>query len=219
MSRENLIEKVQKQLQSFEITEEEILRIMELEQIHRAERRRTLPPSKGCIICLSEIRDSEEARNAAANLLMSIEELSVHKRHDLMCLLYLGRDIGYYGFTRSVVSSFVAYAEEWGKVPLKRMDGCFQPDYLAGKPISDWMSNVKRELNAGVLPDDEWTITLYDCQGEKTKESYRTLEKAWARYHVLVSPEGAERYSGVYLEGYSWTGRAITRIARTEFGC
>ena len=47
-----------------------------------------------------------------ATLLSMIELLPDRKRHDLMCLMYLGRNLAYYGLNEEVVDDFCAYADE-----------------------------------------------------------------------------------------------------------
>ena len=217
MSRNQLIDEVNKWLRRFDISEEEILTAAELDRLHLEAYRRTLPETDHGRFLISDLKESDEEKETLANLMCFLNLLTEAKRHNLMCLLYLGRDIGYYGLTKSVVSSFVSYAEEWGKVPRKSLSGCHRPEYLAGKPISKWLGQVKQELNAGTLPDDIWKVTLFNGENEK-EEEFSSLDDAWKRYHELIAPASADLYTSIHLTGYSWTGRAITRIARTEFG-
>lgn len=85
-----------------------------------------------------------------ATIKMIINEFSDHKRYDLMCLMYLGRNIAYIGFNEEAVEDFCYYADEWkkyaklgGKIPF----GVAAPAYLAGKKhIARWLRLVKQEV-------------------------------------------------------------------------
>lgn len=89
-----------------------------------------------------------------ATLMSMIELLPDRKRHDLMCLMYLGRNLVYYGLNEDVVDDFCAYADE---KPMR--SGSAEPRYLAGKvPFSRWLRLVKKEIRP-----DSWNIwTRYD---------------------------------------------------------
>lgn len=87
-----------------------------------------------------------------ATLLSMIELLPERKQHDLMCLMYLGRNLEYYGLNEEIVADFCAYADE--KVDGKG-SGSIAPEYLAGKvPLSRWLRRVKREIRP-----DFWSIS------------------------------------------------------------
>lgn len=145
-STEELIRAVKSRVDQFELTDAEIDTLIELQERHKAEFQKTLPPGKRSYL-LSEIRPTEESRQALEAYQNAIEALSERKRHDLMCLLYLGRDITYYGFQVGAVSEFLDYADEWGTKPANRLRGCANPDYLVGKPIGKWIGAVREALS------------------------------------------------------------------------
>ena len=96
--RAQLIDEVTKRMKQFEITEEEILTIMELQQRNKDARQKALE------LCQkSDDADKESACEARTDsfedLVYGLASLSKHKRHDLMCLVYLGMNITWYGFT------------------------------------------------------------------------------------------------------------------------
>ncbi len=145
-SAEELIRAVKSRVAQFELTDAEINTLIELQERHRAEFRKTLPPCKRSFL-LSEIRPTEESRHALEAYREAMAALPERKRHDLMCLLYLGRDITYYGFQSGAVSEFIDYADEWGTKPTNRLRGCVNPDYLVGKPIGKWVGAVRESLS------------------------------------------------------------------------
>lgn len=134
MRRSELQQKVIRRIRKFELTEEELD-----ELIHA-----------GDLYYDPECEDGEPF----ATLLSMIELLPDRKRHDLMCLMYLGRNLAYYGLNEEVVDDFCAYADE---KPIK--SGSTDPRYLAGKiPLSRWLRLVKKEIRP-----DFWSIwTRYD---------------------------------------------------------
>ena len=75
----------------------------------------------------------------------TVEGYSEHKRHDLMCLMFLGRNIAYIGFNEEAVDDFCFHADEWGK---KVWHGSTDPEYIAGKvPLSKWLRLVKENVH------------------------------------------------------------------------
>ena len=145
-SAEELIRAVKSRVERFELTDAEINTLIELQERHRAEFRKTLPGTRTYL--LSEIRPTQESRQALETYQNAMEALSERKRHDLMCLLYLGRDITYYGFQVGAVNEFIDYADEWGTKPTNRLRGCVNPDYLTGKPIGKWIGAVREALSS-----------------------------------------------------------------------
>lgn len=134
MRRSELQQKVIRRIRKFELTEEELD-----ELIHA-----------GDLYYDPECDDGEPY----ATLMSMIELLPDRKRHDLMCLMYLGRNLVYYGLNEDVVDDFCAYADE---KPMR--SGSAEPRYLAGKvPFSRWLRLVKKEIRP-----DSWNIwTRYD---------------------------------------------------------
>lgn len=147
-STEELIRAVKSRIDQFELTDAEIDTLIVLQDRHKAEFQKTLLPGKHSYL-LSEIRPTEESRQALEAYQNAIEALSERKRHDLMCLLYLGRDITYYGFLVGAVNEFIDYADEWGTKPTNKLRGCVNPDYLVGKPIGKWIGAVRETLSLG----------------------------------------------------------------------
>lgn len=120
MSRSALRNKAARRIKRFEITEKEIERV----------------------VAMSEWRNSPDrepfCREPYGSILSFISGLSDHKRHDLMCLMYLGRNIDYTGFDEEAVDDFCFYADEWGKK--QPLHGGMEPVYLAGKVhIGKWL--------------------------------------------------------------------------------
>ena len=134
MRRSELRQKVIRRIRKFELTEEE------LDDLIHA----------GDLYYDPECEDGEPY----ATLLSMIELLPDQKRHNLMCLMYLGRNLVYYGLKEEVVDDFCAYADE---KPIK--SGSTDPRYLAGKVLlSRWLRQVKKEIRP-----DFWSIwTRYD---------------------------------------------------------
>ena len=132
MTKRDLRQKVIRQLKNFEITEAEIDELIK----------------KGDFNYNPE-RDpySTEPYVSIKNM---IEGFSEHKRYNLMCLMYLGRNISYYGFGELAVDDFCFYADKWKKdMPddQKLPYGSTDPAYLAGKKhISRWLKLVKSEV-------------------------------------------------------------------------
>ena len=71
-----------------------------------------------------------------------------------MCLMYLGRNLAYYGLNEEVIEDFCAYADEKTKT-----SGSTDPQYLAGKvPLAWWLRLVKKRIQ----PDFWYIGTRYD---------------------------------------------------------
>lgn len=91
-----------------------------------------------------------------ATLECMIRLLPEQKRHDLMCLMYLGRNLEYNGLCQETVDDFCAYADE--KVG-GNCSGSTDPEYLAGKArIARWLRLVKKKIR----PDFWYIGTRYD---------------------------------------------------------
>ena len=85
-----------------------------------------------------------------------ISLLPEQKRHDLMCLMYLGRNLESYGLCQETVDDFCAYADEKAG---ENCSGSTDPEYLAGKArIARWLRLVKKEIR----PDLWYIGTRYD---------------------------------------------------------
>jgi RimJ/RimL family protein N-acetyltransferase len=85
-----------------------------------------------------------------------IRLLPEQKRHDLMCLMFLGRNLEYYGLCQETVDDFCVYADE--KVD-GNCSGSTDPEYLAGKVrIARWLRLVKKRIQ----PDIWYVGTRYD---------------------------------------------------------
>lgn len=85
-----------------------------------------------------------------------ISLLPEQKRHDLMCLMYLGRNLESYGLCQETVDDFCAYADEKAG---ENCSGSTDPEYLAGKArIARWLRLVKKEIR----PDFWYIGTRYD---------------------------------------------------------
>lgn len=134
MRRSELQQKVIRRIRKFELTEEE------LDDLIHA----------GDLYYDPECEDGEPY----STLLSMIELLPGRKRHDLMCLMYLGRNLAYYGLNEEVVDDFCVYADE-----KSIKSGSTDPRYLAGKiPLSRWLRRVKKEIRP-----DFWSVwTRYD---------------------------------------------------------
>lgn len=75
---------------------------------------------------------------------LMIETFSERERYDLMCLMYLGRNIAYYGFNEEAVDDFCFHADEWGK---RSWHGSTDPEYLAGKvQMAKWLRLAKENV-------------------------------------------------------------------------
>lgn len=136
MRRSELRQKVIRRIRRFELTE------LELDDLIHA----------------GDLRYDPECEEGElyATILSMIELLPERKRHDLICLMYLGRNLEYYGLNEEVVTDFCAYADEKAD---GKGSGSIAPEYLAGKvPLSRWLRRVKREIRP-----DFWSIsTRYD---------------------------------------------------------
>lgn len=158
MRRSDLRQKAIRRIKRFELKEEEIDDL-----IHAGEYR----------------YDPDCEDGEAYELIKSkIELLPENKRHDLMCLMYLGRNLDYYGLNVEVVDDFCAYADEKTK-----SSGSTDPRYLAGKvPISRWLRRVKKDIRP-----DFWSIwTRYD--GNVTLREINT-EDADFMLHLVGDPK------------------------------
>lgn len=136
MRKRDLREKAIRRIKKFEITEEEIDDL-----IHAGD----------------GINDTNcEPGEPCVTLECMIRLLPEQKRHDLMCLMYLGRNLEYYGLCQETIDDFCDYADE------KASENCFgstDPEYLAGKvKIARWLRLVKKEIR----PDFWYIGTRYD---------------------------------------------------------
>ncbi len=95
MRRSDLRQKAIRRIKRFTLTEEEI----------------------DDLIHAGEYRNDPDCEDGEAYTLIKsmIELLPESKRHDLMCLMYLGRNLDYYGLNEEVVDDFCAYADEKNK--------------------------------------------------------------------------------------------------------
>ena len=136
MRKSDLREKAIRRIRKFAITEDEIDVL-----IHAGE----------------YIYDSDcDLGEPYATLECMIRLLPEQKRHDLMCLMYLGRNLDYYGLNEEVVDDFCAYADE--KIGSKEYRAA-SADYMAGKvKIARWLRLVKKEIR----PDFWYIGTRYD---------------------------------------------------------
>ena len=134
MRRSELQQKVIRRIRKFELTEEELDDLIHTGDLYND----------------SECEDGEPY----STLLSMIELLPGRKRHDLMCLMYLGRNLVYYGLNEEVIDDFCVYADE-----KSIKSGSADPRYLAGKvPLSRWLRRVKKEIRP-----DFWSVwTRYD---------------------------------------------------------
>ena len=110
------------------------------------------------LIHAGEYRYNPDCEDGEAYALIKsmIELLPENKRHDLMCLMYLGRNLAYYGLNEEVIDDFCAYADE--KAGSKEYITA-PSDYLAGKvPLAWWLRLVKKRIQ----PDFWYIGTRYD---------------------------------------------------------
>ena len=108
------------------------------------------------LIHAGEYRYDPDCEDGEAYALIKsmIELLPENKRHDLMCLMYLGRNLDYYGLNEEVIDDFCAYADDKTKT-----SGSTDPQYLAGKvPLAWWLRLVKKRIQ----PDFWYIGTRYD---------------------------------------------------------
>lgn len=136
MRKSDLREKAIRQIRKFAITEDEIDDL-----IHAGE----------------FIYDADhEPSEPYATLECMIRLLPEQKRHDLMCLMYLGRNLEYYCLNEEVVNDFCAYSDETAG---ENCSGSTDPEYLAGKVrIARWLRLVKKVIR----PDFWYNGTRYD---------------------------------------------------------
>ena len=128
MKKCELRSKAARRIKWFELKESEIDRVIEMDSFRYNPDR---DPSSG---------------EPYGSILRYISELSDHKRHDLMCLMYLGRNIDYSGFDEETVDDFCFYAVEWGRKGRisNHLHGAMDPEYLAGKiRIGKWLKLAK----------------------------------------------------------------------------
>ena len=136
MRTSDLRQKVIRRIRKFELTEEE------LDDLIHA----------GDLYYDPECEDGEPY----VTLKCMIRLLPEQKRHDLMCLMYLGRNLEYYGLCQETVDDFCVYADE--KVD-GNCSGSTDPEYLAGKVrIARWLRLVKKRIQ----PDIWYVGTRYD---------------------------------------------------------
>ena len=136
MRTSNLRQKVIRRIRKFELTEEE------LDDLIHA----------GDLYYDPECEDGEPY----VTLKCMIRLLPEQKRHDLMCLMFLGRNLEYYGLCQETVDDFCVYADE--KVD-GNCSGSTDPEYLAGKVrIARWLRLVKKRIQ----PDIWYVGTRYD---------------------------------------------------------
>ena len=136
MRKSDLRQKAIRRIRKFEITEEEL----------------------NDLIHIGDYRYDPECVEGEpyATLKYMIELLPERKRHDLMCLMYLGRNLEYYGLCKETIDDFCFYADEKAG---KNCSGSTDPEYLAGKvPIARWLRLVKKEIQ----PDFWYIGTRYD---------------------------------------------------------
>lgn len=136
MRKSDLRQKAIRRIRKFEITEEEL----------------------DDLIHIGDYRYDPECVEGEpyATLKYRIELLPERKRHDLMCLMYLGRNLEYYGLCKETIDDFCFYADEKAG---KNCSGSTDPEYLAGKvPIARWLRLVKKEIQ----PDFWYIGTRYD---------------------------------------------------------
>ena len=96
MKKCELRSKAARRIKWFELKESEIERLIEMDSF-----RYNLDRDPSC-------------GEPYGSILRYISDMSEHKRHDLMCLMYLGRNIDYSGFDEETVDDFCFYADEWG---------------------------------------------------------------------------------------------------------
>ena len=95
MKKCELRSKAARRIKWFELKESEIERLIEMDSF-----RYNLDRDPSC-------------GEPYGSILRYISDMSEHKRHDLMCLMYLGRNIDYSGFDEETVDDFCFYADEW----------------------------------------------------------------------------------------------------------
>ena len=158
MRRSDLRQKAIRRIKRFELTEEEI----------------------DDLIHVGEYRYDPDCEDGEAYALIKsmIEQLPENKRHDLMCLMYLGRNLDYYGLSEEVIDDFCTYADEKTK-----SSGSTDPQYLAGKaPLAWWLRLVKKRIQ----PDFWYIGTRYD--GNVTLREINT-EDADFMLHLVGDPK------------------------------
>ena len=128
MKKCELRSKAARRIKWFELKESEIERLIEMDSF-----RYNLDRDPSC-------------GEPYGSILRYISDMSEHKRHDLMCLMYLGRNIDYSGFDEETVDDFCFYADEWGRKGRisNHLHGAMDPEYLAGKiRIGKWLKLAK----------------------------------------------------------------------------
>jgi hypothetical protein len=128
MKKCELRSKAARRIKWFELKESEIERLIEMDSF-----RYNLDRDPSC-------------GEPYGSILRYISDMSEHKRHDLMCLMYLGRNIDYSGFDEETVDDFCFYADEWGRNGRisNHLHGAMDPEYLAGKiRIGKWLKLAK----------------------------------------------------------------------------
>ena len=191
----NLITEISDRVQKFCIREEEIFHVIGL-----AERRKALD------------YNSNEYADARGELLGFLSSLTDQKLQEMMCLMDFGRNIEYNGFDRSTAENFINHVDTRH---FSRISGRNAVQYLAGKlPLGEWLRIAWRQV--GTQPDDFFRILFFKSDIDQTQD-YDTEAEAWAAFRALITEENSEVYDSIQLMGYSFTGRAETRMATVVF--
>ena len=64
--------------------------------------------------------------------------------------------------------------------------------------------------------NDFFRILFFKSDVDQTQD-YDKEAEAWAAFRALITEENAEVYDSIQLMGYSFTGRAETRMATVVF--
>ena len=191
----NLAAEITDRVQKFCLREEEIFHVIEL-----ADRRKALD------------YNSNEYADARGELLGFLSSLGDQKLQEMMCLMDFGRNIEYNGFDRGVAENFVAQVDTRH---FSHIRGRNAVQYLAGKlPLGEWLRKAWRQV--GTQPDDFFRILFFKSDVDQTQD-YDKEAEAWAAFRALITVENAGVYDSIQLMGYSFTGRAETRMATVVF--
>lgn len=136
MKKCELRSKAARRIKWFELKESEIERLIEMDSF-----RYNLDRDPSC-------------GEPYGSILRYISDMSERKRHDLMCLMYLGRNIDYSGFDEETVDDFCFYADEWGRKGRisNHLHGAMDPEYLAGKiRIGKWLKLAKDAIYPSLI--------------------------------------------------------------------
>ena len=125
MKKCELRSKAARRIKWFELKESEIERLIEMDSF-----RYNLDRDPSC-------------GEPYGSILRYISDMSEHKRHDLMCLMYLGRNIDYSGFDEETVDDFCFYADEWGRKGRisNHLHGAMDPE--------SWQDTYRKVVEAG----------------------------------------------------------------------